>query len=146
LTLTTSQHVGSAHAAPSLSPRIGELLIAKGAIGQEDLEKALAFQAEYGGRLGSILVRMGALSEAEFLTVLSAQLGIPVLEPEDVPKATQPVLVAIEQAKLPLAWWLDQEVVAWEAADGPIHVIARDPMEDSLVEIIAWPAKAPAMR
>lgn len=136
LTLTSSKLAETA-ASSFLSPRIGELLIANGSIGEDDLEKALAFQAEYGGRIGSILVRMGALSEADLLVVLSNQLGIPVLNPEDVPKTTQPVLVAIEQAKLPLAWWLDQEVVAWEAADGPIRVIARDPMQDSLVEIIA---------
>lgn len=136
MTLTTSLRAERA-SAPPLSPRIGELLVASGAIAPDDLEKALAFQLEYGGRLGSILVRMGALSETDLLSMLSTQLGIPVLSPEDMPKVAQPVLIAIEQAKLPPAWWLDQEVVAWEAPDGPIHVIARDPMQDSLIEIVA---------
>ena len=34
---------------------LGQLLIEAGQIGRDDLEKALAFQASYGGRLGSIL-------------------------------------------------------------------------------------------
>ena len=45
------------------TPPIGQLLIEAGLIGETDLARALAFQQRYGGRLGSILVRLGALSE-----------------------------------------------------------------------------------
>src|SRR4051812_2731393 len=72
------------------APRIGEMLQADGLLDQDDLDKALAFQADYGGRLGSILVRMGALSESDLLVVLARQLAMPVLEPEDMPKTAQP--------------------------------------------------------
>src|SRR4051812_33319675 len=78
------------------APPLGEMLLANGLLEQDDLDKALAFQADYGGRLGSILVRMGALSESDLLQVLSHQLATDVLEPEDLPKATQPFASAIE--------------------------------------------------
>src|SRR5256885_1754292 len=71
-------------AAPA--PRLGEMLLADGLLEPDDLDKALAFQTDYGGRLGSILVRMGALSESDLIQVLSRQLLIDVLEPEDLPK------------------------------------------------------------
>jgi general secretion pathway protein E len=120
-----------------MTGRVGELLVGGGFIEETDLEKALAFQSEYGGRLGSILVRMGALSEADLLSVLSRQLDLPVLAPEELPRTTQPFQVAVDQSKLASAWWLDQEVVPWETAEGTIHVVARDPMQDSLVEIVS---------
>ena len=41
---------------------IGALLMQRGLISQQDLDKALSFQRQFKGRLGSVLVRMGALS------------------------------------------------------------------------------------
>src|SRR5271168_2852102 len=64
---------------------IGQLLIEAGLIGEADLARALAFQERYGGRLGSILVRLGALSEERLLPILSNQLGIPVLADDALP-------------------------------------------------------------
>src|SRR5690606_30507586 len=59
--------------------RLGDLLLAREAIRPADLERALELQAVMGGRLGHLLVRIGALSEDQLLEVLSAQLGVPVL-------------------------------------------------------------------
>ncbi|MDA0704222.1 MAG: ATPase, T2SS/T4P/T4SS family, partial [Proteobacteria bacterium] len=114
---------------------IGQLLIEAGQIGRDDLEKALAFQASYGGRLGSILVRMGAVGEDPLLKLLSRQLDLPVLENEDVPTDMRAYLAAIEASGLTADWWLDQETLAWEAGDGRIHLMARDPLKPSLQEI-----------
>jgi len=135
---TAAPYRATATAAPvAATGRIGELLVTGGFIDESDLEKALAFQSEYGGRLGSILVRMGALSEADLLGVLSQQLDLPVLDPDEMPRTPQPIQVAVDLSKLAPAWWADQEVVPWETAEGTIHVVARDPMLDSLVEIVS---------
>src|SRR6266853_593131 len=64
---------------------IGQLLIEAGLISESDLARGLAFQERYGGRLGSILVRLGALSEERLLPILSAQLGLPVIAEDDLP-------------------------------------------------------------
>jgi general secretion pathway protein E len=115
---------------------LGQLLLAEGLIEADDLEKALAFQEQYGGRLGSILVRMGALAETDLLRILAAQLGVVLLAPEDLPTSPQPYDVAIQLSRLSAEWWIDQEAACWETADGQILCTARDTMQPSLQEIV----------
>src|ERR1700731_5148471 len=67
------------------APPIGQLLIEAGLIGESDLARALAFQARYSGRLGSILVRLGALSEEGLMPILANQLNLPLLGESDLP-------------------------------------------------------------
>ena len=57
--------------------RLGDLLLKEGFITQEQLKKALEIQAKEGGRLGEILVRMGAVKEEDVVSTLGKQLGIP---------------------------------------------------------------------
>src|SRR5947209_8633753 len=46
------------------APRlIGEMLIARGAVSENDIAKALSFQSSYGGRLGAILVRIAVTTD-----------------------------------------------------------------------------------
>lgn len=122
--------------AAGASARLGQMLLGARQIGQDDLDKALTFQREYGGRLGSILVRMGALAEAELLNALSRQLGLPVMGGDELPKTTQAYLQAIELSRLGAEWWADQEAVPWEGLDGTILCIARDPLSPALGEIV----------
>ena len=114
---------------------IGQLLIEADLIGEGDLARALAFQERFGGRLGSILVRLGALSEERLLPVLSDQLGIPVLAEDDLPGNTAAFLDAINQSGYPIDWWVDQEALPWEA-DGAMWVVARDPLMTDLQEFV----------
>jgi general secretion pathway protein E len=116
---------------------IGQMLIARGLIGEADLERALAFQSRFGGRLGAILVRMGALSESDLLTTLSAQLQLPVLPGTEMPSDPGPVLAALERSGHPTEWWLDREAIAWEDAGGAqVNCIARDPLSPALSEAV----------
>ncbi|HZT87007.1 MAG TPA: GspE/PulE family protein [Stellaceae bacterium] len=113
---------------------IGQLLLRRGLIGEADLERGLAFQARFGGRIGALLVRIGALSESNLLAALSDQLGLPVLDSDDLPTAAQALDAMARSGQRP-EWWLDQEAVVWEnAADGTINCIARDPLLPSLEE------------
>src|SRR5207237_9717398 len=57
--------------------RIGEILLAQGAVTREKLEEALASQGERGGRLGEVLVSLKACSEEQVLKALAAQLELP---------------------------------------------------------------------
>jgi general secretion pathway protein E len=58
--------------------RLGELLIERGLIAAEDLDRALELQRERGDKLGRILVDMGYLAQRDLLNALSAQLGLPI--------------------------------------------------------------------
>src|SRR5919201_337251 len=57
--------------------RIGEILLAQGAVTRERLDEALVAQAERGGRLGELLVSLKACSEEQVLKALAAQLELP---------------------------------------------------------------------
>ena len=57
--------------------RIGELLIKEGAISEAQLQQALLEQKRWGGRLGHVLIEMGFVDEEALASVLSRQLGLP---------------------------------------------------------------------
>ena len=54
---------------------IGQRLLAQGRINEDDIERACQLQESVGGRFGSALIKIGALSEDHLLNALSAQLG-----------------------------------------------------------------------
>lgn len=56
--------------------RLGEILIKRDLITEEQLNKALAKQAESGEPVGKLLVKMGFISEQTLLSVLAEQLGL----------------------------------------------------------------------
>ena len=65
--------------------RIGEILLERGKIGIEDLERALELQRERGDKLGKILVDMGLLAQRDVLAALGDQLGIPLVTVDTAP-------------------------------------------------------------
>ena len=116
---------------------IGQILLAHGFVSAGDLERGLAFQARFGGRLGAVLVRIGALSESNLLLALSGQLGLSVLTGGDLPADATPILATMERSGQPAEWWLDQEAIVWEnAADSTVCCAARDPLSPSLTEAV----------
>ena len=70
--------------------RLGEILIERGKIEPDDLERALELQQERGDKLGKILVDMGLIAQRDVLAALSDQLGIPLVtidgEPPSAPE------------------------------------------------------------
>jgi type IV pilus assembly protein PilB len=60
--------------------RIGELMVKNGLITMDQLAKAVEEQKRHGGKLGTILVRMGILEERELLEFLSRQFRIRAVE------------------------------------------------------------------
>ena len=57
--------------------KIGELLLKDNIITREQLDKALEIQKTEPGKLGSILIRQGYVSEEDIAQVLSKQFGYP---------------------------------------------------------------------
>lgn len=60
--------------------RVGLQLVGAKVISSDDLSQALDIQQGEGGRLGSILVRMGVLSESTLLEFLSQHYGVATVE------------------------------------------------------------------
>jgi len=126
---------------PVVARRLGEVLLERGLVRAGDIANALTLQAQNGGLLGLNLVRLGALSEVQLLEVLSDQLGLDVLLPEDGP-SLEAVAAFLAEIRAPLSWWAEREAVAWrpEAVEGgpvpPIHCAAVQPLDPLLAERI----------
>jgi general secretion pathway protein E len=119
----------------SLAP-IGEILIDQELISRDDLERALTYQQQIGGKIGAILVRIGAISEEKLLAALSLQLGLPVFSTEDFSLEIENLLAAIEMSGLAIDWWLDRAAIIWKDHEKGFCVAARDPLEPSFQETL----------
>ncbi len=64
----------------AMSGRLGSMLVSSGLITEDQLKKALAAQKSDGGRLGSILVKLGLVPEDKLMTFLSKQYGVPFVD------------------------------------------------------------------
>jgi type IV pilus assembly protein PilB len=62
-----------------MSQRLGDLLVKEKAITAEQLDQALAEQKKTGMRLGSVLVKLGYLSDEDVTNFLSRQYGVPAI-------------------------------------------------------------------
>jgi type IV pilus assembly protein PilB len=62
-----------------MSQRLGDLLVREKVITQEQLDAALKSQKNDGGRLGSVLVKLGYLSDEDVTNFLSRQYGVPAI-------------------------------------------------------------------
>ena len=65
--------------------RLGELLIERQQITEEDLERALELQKERGEKLGKILVDLGFIAMRDVMAALSDQLNVPLVVIEGPP-------------------------------------------------------------
>lgn len=64
--------------------KLGELLLQENLITQAQIEEALQAQVIFGGKLGTILIEMGLISEKTLAGVLKQLLGFPCAQPEDL--------------------------------------------------------------
>jgi hypothetical protein len=72
--------------------KLGQLLVARGWISVQQLTRALKTQNVAGGRLGTCLLEMDALSEELLLKGLSEHLGVPAAAAEDLRGIPEEVL------------------------------------------------------
>ena len=108
--------------------RIGERLVERGLITERDLANGLGLQADVGGLLGLILVRLGALSETQLLEVLSEELGIPILQPEETPPL-EVISGFVAETGSPLGWWANRQAVIWRVPDAAPGEAPLDDLE-----------------
>lgn len=81
--------------------KLGELLREAGLIDEIQLKSALNYQEQWGGRLGSIIIKRGFVSEQDLVSVLEKQLGVKCTSLENIEKPSEDVLkmVKIDIAK-----------------------------------------------
>jgi type II secretory ATPase GspE/PulE/Tfp pilus assembly ATPase PilB-like protein len=113
---------------------LGEILVEMFGIGVQEIEKALKFQKEYGGRIGTILINSGIISEVQLLEALSAQLSIPLFK--QYVKDRADIISFPEIGAVAPSWLLEQHIIPLQE-DGDAYVFAVvDPMESFTLEAL----------
>jgi general secretion pathway protein E len=103
--------------------RLGEILVRKGLLGAEDLERALELQRERGDKLGRILVDLGFASQRDIVQALSEQQAIPVA------KLDGPPLVTPETERLPARFLRQARVFPLRMDGGALVLAMADPLD-----------------
>lgn len=62
-----------------VTKQLGELLLEKGIINKDQLERALNIQKEKGGMIGQVLVGLGFVTDEQIAQALTVQYGFPYL-------------------------------------------------------------------
>jgi general secretion pathway protein E len=124
--------------APSLEikPPLGQILLERGIISDNDVAKALSFQTSFGGLMGAILIRIGAVSEDAVLEALSYQLGLDIIGGEQIPQDPAIYVTTLKASGIEADWWIDQTALAWTDSAGTVHCLSRDPLLPSLQETL----------
>jgi len=66
-----------------MSGRLGELLVRENLVSLQQLQKAQEEQRKTGGRIGSLLIKQGAIAESDLTSFLSKQYGVPAISLKD---------------------------------------------------------------
>lgn len=114
--------------------RLGDMLIEEQLITEEQLGKALNAAKESGKRLGETLVESGAVSDADIMTTLSKQLGIPAVSlmgvqiPEELLKLLSASLLRKDRM-VPIGFY--------QGNPGVVELAMADPMDLAAVDDFA---------
>ena len=122
--------------APAPHRRLGEWLIERQAVPETEVARGLQWQREHGGRLGAVLVRMGALSEETLFVTLAAQTGLPLLV-DGERLAGDAVAVGLRLVPQSPAWWAGRRAIPFSEDGQALQVAAVDPFDDDLREAVA---------
>ncbi len=142
--------------------KLGEILVHEGLVTPHHVDRALLWQRDDGGRIGSLLIRLGYLEEREFLRLMAAQLRTrPVLIQEQDLDPELLALVPADAARqanaVPIAIHSDHLIVATcdphnaralreleNAAGRPVEAwLAADPAISSMLDRF-YPRAAPS--
>ncbi len=109
---------------PSVDPRLlGEILMSRGACGQDAVDMALKVQEERGGLIGDLLIQHNVIGRMQLVQALGSQLGIHVQETVDE-AAIDVSLVA----HLSMTWAKENEVLPYVKNGRILHVLIANPM------------------
>ena len=111
-----------------MATQLGELLIAENLITVDQLESALKYQSQNGGRLGSILIHLGYVDDDDITLILSKKYGVPSIDLDSFEIDTSvikaiPIEVARKYLVVPLS--ICENVLTIACAD-PANVFAMD--------------------
>jgi hypothetical protein len=111
--------------------RIGETLLNKGLINENQLELALTWQLRTGGRLGAIIIQLGFAPEESVIGAIADQFDMPVVDLS----AVQPAHSAIQS--IPLEFARVHQCLPLSADDNEITIALADPLDIECTDRLA---------
>jgi len=109
---------------------LGQLLVERGLLPEDDLQKALSLQRERKGRLGKILLDLGYISQEDLQSVLSEQLGIPRVDAAELQE------IPMEAATLPSTFLRQCLLYPYRVDDGTVFIGMADPLDSDNIRAI----------
>jgi tetratricopeptide (TPR) repeat protein len=101
--------------------RLGELLVQRGAITDEDINHILEHQREHGGRFASAALALELTSQDELVGALSAQMRFPGLTIERCP------VEAVRESKIPISLLRELRVLPCRSFRRTLVIAMADP-------------------
>ncbi|MDD5436216.1 MAG: ATPase, T2SS/T4P/T4SS family, partial [Candidatus Omnitrophica bacterium] len=109
---------------------IGQILVQRGAITVEALERALAEQEHLQERVGDILIKLGLINEDEFYKILAEQSGVEYVKLKTI--RIDPAVIE----KIPAKFACHYELIPIEISDNTITVAMANPLDIHTVDDI----------
>lgn len=102
---------------------IGRILVEKKIITQKELDTALREQQKSGGPLGPLLIKLGLVTEEEFLPILSEQLNLPYIRIKDI--RISPSVIE----KVPAKFACHYKLIPVKAEDEALTIAVTNPLD-----------------
>ncbi len=109
---------------------LGQLLVERGLLPEDDLQKALSLQRERKGRLGKVLLDLGYVSQQDLQSVLSEQLGIPCVDAAELQE------IPMEAAALPSGFLRQALLYPYRVDEGTVFIAMADPLDSDNIRAI----------
>jgi general secretion pathway protein E len=116
--------------AGSRRPALAEILIDKGRLEASQLDRALRLQEGSGERLGSLLVKLGLVSERDVAEALAQQLSVPLVQARDYPE------VALLEGQISTRFLRDSQVLPVAEDNGQVLLAMADPMDTYALQAV----------
>jgi hypothetical protein len=113
--------------------KLGQLLVQRGWASPHDVQKALRIQATAGGRLGTCLLEMNALTEDLLLKALSEVHRVPAAGAEDLRSVPDETIASLP-ARVAVRW----KVVPFRSFQTQVHVAMLDPRDLNCQDEVAF--------
>jgi len=110
--------------------RLGEMLIQRGQLNEEELGQALEIQKDRGDKLGKILVDLGFVAHRDILTALAEQLSVSLVKLEGPPPSTP------ETEKLSPRFLRQFRVIPIACDDSELALAMSDPLDFETVAAV----------
>jgi hypothetical protein len=118
--------------------RLGELLVQRGLVTSEQVEDALFAQRQFGGRVGTNLIEMGAITDDDLARCLSEQLHVPYARPEALSSIPKEVI-----ARLPRKVAEKYRIVPLRYQNGELYLCMADPQNFSKLDELRFALNCP---